>query len=191
MLTSYYYFAASLPHLQFDGVLPLTLEKYLTDCDRLLSKKDASLIRQLFIEQEKGEDVDISNNEFAKVYNAKRNLKNLAALFRAQQAGKDPLEYIRGDRFHNEYIYNIIQQAAKEENLYTAEKMLDHAAWQYIDDLTMGHLNDLIFFGVYALKLAILERYQEFHSPKGGELFEEYLNRVQQWNCMEEGANQL
>jgi hypothetical protein len=95
------------------------------------------------------------------------------AWFRAQRLGKDPAKDIRGVRDNDPYGRDIIHQASKSHNLMSAETLLDRAVWQFLDDLVSGHYDDLVFIFIYGLKLKILERHQQYHSPKGRSSFDE------------------
>ena len=58
-MSAYYYFAASLPMLQFEGELPISTEDFVNDCQRLLSARDFLCIRKIFFEDEESGKIDI------------------------------------------------------------------------------------------------------------------------------------
>ena len=99
--------------------------------------------------------------------------RNEIASFRAQNLNKDPLKYIQGVKEDEPQLREIVGEAAKNANLLEAEKILDRARWQFLEDLASGHHYDMECLIVYGLKLNILERHQEYNSPKGKSAFDE------------------
>jgi len=177
-MSSYYYFAASLPMLQFEGDLPMSTEEFLSDCERLLSPKDFLYIKQIFypdkIEGIVGDKVLKAWMEFENTF------RNEIAVFRAEANKENPLDFIHGERYPDPWIHKIIVSAAEKDNLLLVEKMLDQLRWQFLDELVAGHYFDLGYLIVYGIKLKILSRYNLMKSSKGGEVFEtlKKLNNV-------------
>lgn len=168
---SYYYFAASLPMLGWEGRAPMAVGEFLSDCRRILEEKDYALVRRLL--EEEGGAPGTGNAAAEAWVRFITNFRNEMAWFRAQRLGKDPLKHIRGTRDNDPYARDIIQQASKLADFLQAEKLLDRAVWQFLDDLTIGHYHDIIYIFTYGLKLKILERHQEYHSSRGRSTFDE------------------
>jgi len=168
----YYYFAASLPMLEFEGKLPMTVAFFGEECQRLLTKRDFSLMKDLLCDDEMPQE---SRNS---VYNAwirfNHNFRNELAWFRAQRLHKDPSSYIRGQKENEPSLVEMIHQASKHTNFLEAEKLLAKAKWQFLNELESSHYHDLEFLFVYGLKLKILEKFQEYSSPEGKQTLFEY-----------------
>jgi len=168
---AYYYFAASLPTLSFEGEPPLSADDFLQDCRRLLDPRDYRLIEEILT---KDEYIGSSGNG---VYDAwarfDRGFRNELTWVRAERAGKEPADYIRGDRYSDPYFSEMIQQALKEDNLLEAEKILDRYRWNFLDDLQTKNAFNFGFILIYGLKLKILLRYERIDSPKGPEILDE------------------
>jgi hypothetical protein len=178
MSTSYYYFAASLPNLQFGMKPPMSCEDFLEDCQRLLSEQDFS---DVFKAIKTDPRTEVSNELLQECKGFEHNFCNEIAWLRASRSHKNPLEHIRGERTLEPSIINMLTQASKIENLFEIEMFIDKIKWDMLDELVQGHHFDLEFIIVYGLKLKILERYQEIQSPKGNEtleLFEEEVLEV-------------
>lgn len=171
MNRAYYYFAASLPMLLWGGKVPLSMEDYLSDCQRLLEENDYALVRRL-LEGEGG--TGATGNAAADAWlRFDRNFRNEMALFRAQRLGKDPAKHVRGDWDSDPSLKDVIHQASKSSNLMSAETLLDQTVWQFLDELVSGHYYDTVYIFVYGLKLKILERHRQYHSPQGRSSFDE------------------
>lgn len=157
--------------IDFDSKLPMSVEGFLQDCKRLLVSTDFNLVARLLGD---GKETVHTNNTFYKAWaNFDRRFRNEMTWFRAEGASKDPLDYIQGDRYNDPYLVEVIHQASKQDNLLEAEKMLDRVRWQQLEELLGGQYYNLEFIIGYGLKLKILERHQEFNSPKGRAIFDE------------------
>ena len=166
----YYYFAATLPMLNFDGVPPVSTEEFLQQCENLLDVDDYSFVCAALSGDK--EMTSTKNKAFYSWIEFDRNFRNEIALFRAERAHKDPFQYIRGDHYVDPYLAETVEEAAKNDDLLSAEKMLDRVRWEFLDALSSSHYFDIEYIMTYALKLKILERYQEVRSNRGQEVFE-------------------
>lgn len=172
MSTAYYYFAASLPLLEFGVKPPLSVESFLEDCERLLSPEDFSDMTKAAFDEGVAE---ITGHGVLKEWKQfTHNFHNEIAWFRAQKTNKDPLDHIRGERSVEPSIALVLSEVTKSSDPLTGEKLLDKLLWQRLDELVQGHYFDMGFLIVYGAKLKILERYQKIESEKGKEIFEEY-----------------
>jgi len=172
MSRHYYYFAASLPLISLEGKPPLTMDAFLEDCERLLSPDDLSKVRKALSKTPNDNSSDTSVYGRWTLFN--HALRNELAFARAQKFGKDPSGHIRGERHPSAFISDVVAQAFKAPDPLAAEKALDQAKWQYLEEMGAGHFLDFDFIIIYALKLNILERYQSIQSSVGWERFEEY-----------------
>ena len=137
MSRSYYYFAASLPMLQWDGKLPVTVEEFISECGRLLDAQDFAVMGRLL--KGDGLSVESTNPSVNAWIQFNNSYRNELAVFRAKWANKDPNRYTRGEWASSPQIRDVITQAAKMPHLLEAEKLLDQMVWQFLDDLTGGH----------------------------------------------------
>lgn len=168
----YFYFAASLPMISgIDSECPMTTETFLNRCGQLLSREDSEVLSLVLAED--GQPVPSAGPQVRRIVEANRDFRNSLVWFRAVRAGRDPLDYLRGDRFNDPFWAEIANRALKMANLLEGKRLIDRTRWQALDDLVMGHFFDLEWIIVYGLKLKILERYQEIRSPKGGQMFNE------------------
>jgi len=173
---AFYYFAASLPMLHFDREPPMTLEKFLENCQALLPLDDYRFVNRLMSYEQDKEDWEIDRPSYQKIFQANRNFHNALAAFRAERDGKDPASYIRGYKFKNDLFDEVFHQASKMTELMESQHLIDRTKWQYLDDEIIGHHNDIEFISVYGLKLKILDHYKDAQSTKGSEKLEYYKN---------------
>ena len=120
---NYYYFAASLPMVFFDSEPPFSLEDFLADCERLLHEEDYQLIKELLLES--GFSTKTRSPIFNQFSAFAQKFMNEQAVFRAQTAGKDPLDYIRGEWLSDPYHKDVLLKAQKAENPLEAQRTVD------------------------------------------------------------------
>lgn len=168
---SYYYFAASLPMINWGGKLPMSGEEFLLMARRLLAEDDRELVEQLLM----GDDNAINTDNAVAIswINFNRNFRNEIAWFRAHRMHKNPLKSIRGAKENEPSLRETVHEASRMPDLLEAEKLLDRTCWQFLDDLVGGHYYDLEFLICYGLKLNILERHHQYKSLQGKEAFDE------------------
>ena len=168
---SYYYFAASLPMINWEGKLPMTSEEFLLTAHRLLAEGDRELVQRLI--EDDNECVETDNAVALSWIKFNRNFRNEIAWFRAHRAHKDPLKSIRTTKENEPSLREVVYEASRMPDLLEAEKLLDRTCWQFLDDLAGGHYYDLEFLICYGLKLKILQRHHKYKSPKGHDAFDE------------------
>ncbi len=173
MSRAYYYFAASLPMLDFDGDCPLSVEDFLEDCRRLLAPEDFRRVRAVLSDEDKGLDGNGGPFVYRQWRSFQRRFLNEQVWFRAEEKGVDPWKFIEGDYYSDPVLREAVHQAAKMDNLLEAERFLDRIRWRYLDELCAGHYYDLDFILTYAVKLQILERHQRLASCRGREIFDQ------------------
>ena len=176
----YYYFSASLPLLDFGMDPPQSMERFLGDCERLLSAQDFGYIQEAFFDTEEG---PFAGNALLKQWKEFiQSFQNEIAVYHTGQQKKDPASYIRGERRAESLITEALSQAAKSSNPLEAEKILDYARWQRLNELEQQHYFDINYLIIYTIKLKILNRYQKIASMKGKEVFEDYREQAIE-NC--------
>jgi len=147
MAKEYYYFVASLPAISFDSKSSMSIEDFLESCDELLTLKDSLLVRELL---EGSENIN-SNVEACELWTRFDNaLKNQMACCRAKRIGRDPYDYIRGEKSDDIELEKLTDEALKIENLLEAEKLVDKKKWEYLDEIELSHhfeIANIIIYG--------------------------------------------
>ena len=148
----------------------MLVEEYLNRCDEALHADDAVAVRDAVMEEAS------ARSGAAKVWcRLRHDLKNELAFERAVRAGKDPLQYVRGERSSDSRLKEAAVEALNAEDPLEAQRAFDKRAWDLLDDLENGHFFDADNAVVYGLRLKILARYEDIVSPKGKEVFESYM----------------
>ena len=157
--------------IHFEDHPPLSVQEFLAECQRLLTSEESRLMSALLL----GEQPMETKNNVAWAWSEfEKNLHNEMAWFRAERAKKNPLEHVQGIRFVEPFLREIVHQADKASDPLTAEKILDRARWDFLENLKLGHYYDIEFLMIYGLKLQIVERYENIRSSKGKENFESF-----------------
>lgn len=168
----YYFFVASLPSLYFGRKPSISVEDFLIDAERILPSKDYQRLKCVL--EDCGEIPQETCSAFGRWMQFNHALRNEAAWARANRLRKDPLEFIRGARSGDVRAMQAVQKALEASNPLEATKALDHARWEFLEELTQGSFFDFTVVLAYALKLQMLQRYAEIESDEGLKKFEEY-----------------
>ncbi|MDP2653627.1 MAG: DUF2764 family protein [Candidatus Omnitrophota bacterium] len=175
MSRAYYYVVASLPMLEFGARPPLTGEAFLAECRRLTDPRDFDLIQKAYRDDPAASSTE---NTFWQDWAAfSRELRNQLVVARARNLGKDAAPYLK-ETSARDMVVNLVGEALKAPDPWTAEKILDRGRWLRLDELSQGHHFDLEMLIAYAVRLRILERHQAVASSRGAEIYEGYKNAV-------------
>lgn len=161
MASFYTYLISSLPMLHFGAKPPFSFEKFLEICRDKIPDEEIVLLK--ITSHKKWHSFDTA-------------LRNELVKIRAQRKHIDPLKYIRGDSYTEPSIAHIAMNAYRNTSILEAEKMLEQARWQMLDELAVGHYFDLDVLIIYALKLLILERWERIRSSDKSQLLEGVLS---------------
>lgn len=173
-MRQYYYLIASLPMLEFGMKMPFSYDYFLTLCQEQLNRQDMALIKRASISpSEEIEDSFLTLREWKRF---DITLRNEIAKNRARKFAKDPAQYLRGE-YSDPFIVSYVQWVTTLDSPLEAERSLDQARWEKIEELGKWHYFDIDYLVTYALKLQILERWERMDSEKGMEILEQLLVR--------------
>ena len=170
----YVYFISSLPTLQFGSKGPFSFEKFLELCGQYLPEKDVEIFKRSSISG----DYDEKENQTPALKRWRdfdTMLRNELVKIRASRKHLDPVNYMRQDGAADSSIAHIAMNAHRNPSILEAERMLDMARWDALDELEMGHYFDLDLMIVYAHKLLILERWETVETAQKESLLEKVL----------------
>lgn len=167
MSNQYYYAAASLPLLIFDKPSQISDNEFLEICKTNLSEDIYQIIAAckfpIFSSKHK-------KNKIAKDYwNFEKKLKNKLVKIRAENLELDYKAFVKEGEIYNQLALDYAANIVKQDNAYEAEKYLNKACWQFIDDLSINNFANLNFFVAYYIKLQINLRQNSFNFEKGKE----------------------
>lgn len=151
--------------------MPMSVEAFRQECQRLLSAQDNALMERIWALEE---IPCATGNHFLDSWNRfEHALRNELTWHRADRLDQDPLKYLRGPRVLDPLYAEEVNRIFKMEDLWEAEKALNKMKWRFLDDLATGHYFDIEFLLIYALRLKMLERFQEYASPVGRDFLRE------------------
>ena len=174
-MPSYYtYLISSLPLLQFANKPALTLHDFFSRCAQLIPQSEAALIKQVVSADAYALDISrpgilLKWKEFDLA------LRNELVKARELRKKVDHLRFLRQDTHFDINITHIAQAALRHTSILEAERYLDLERWKALDEIARGHYFDLDFLMVYALKLAILERWVKIEAADKDTLIEKAL----------------
>jgi hypothetical protein len=102
-------------------------------------------------------------------------LRNELVRIRCARKKIDPQHHLRGDAYAEPSIARTAHQAARQASPLEAERILDLARWQYLEELSLGHYFDRDFLFIYGLKLKLLERWERVGREGGARLAAEAI----------------
>jgi len=174
MADFYPYLIASLPMLHFGMKPPFSFEQFLEVCCPLIPEKDFHQLRTLphpeqYLENGKRHKIIQKWIEFDVA------LRNELVRIRATKKHIEPATYLRPGGYSGSSLAPAIMAANIHTSVLDAEKTLDEARWNALEELATGHYFDLDFLITYAYKLMILQRWENIRSADGTILLEQAL----------------
>jgi len=176
-LPSYYYFIAAQPALVWGQKPQPGLADFLAECDRLLAPGDADFVRAAvgafdpaFASQDRWEIPDaLARSALAEWFEWESCLRAELALLRAQALG-------RAFEGESRPLFPDAQGAAKAafdaDSPYQAESILAEARFLFVQRMRPQGSWDRERVALYAVGLAILDRYHAFTEEAGAPRFE-------------------
>jgi len=103
-------------------------------------------------------------------------LKNEIVAIRAARKKVDPAKFLHQDGHPASYrAGHIAINAYRAASPIETEKMMDAERWRELDDMSFGHYFDADALAIYALKLAILEKWEKIKTADKTALLEKTL----------------
>jgi len=159
---SYYtYLISSLPMLNFSAKPPFSLEVFFAKCNGLIADADIEILRNACYK-----DIDFLNatasGSARQWVSFELALRNELVRLRAKGKKIDPAKFVRLPDYPQFQISHMALAAHRNSiHILEAEKILDQHRWDFLEQLSFGHYFDFDFLLVYALKLKILERWDQ------------------------------
>ncbi len=161
MANYYVYFISSLPMLHFERGVPFSFKRFLEMCAEFIPEEDMQILDNL--PQPKDYlGLGFRQPVIAAWVNFDTALRNEVVKVRAAHRPAEGPKYLRQQSFTEARLAQLAFAAYKNPSLLEKEKMLDQARWNFLDELTFGHYFDLDFLIIYAYKLMLLERWENF-----------------------------
>ena len=160
--------------LHFGMKPPFTFERFIQACEEFIPKNEVALLAALPLIHERpfqGRDSTLD-----RWFEFDRDIRNELVKIRAARLKVDPFKYLRPDDGYVEpYLTHIALHAHRNPSAMDAEKILDEARWNKLEEIAQGHYFDFDFLIVYALKLLLLWRWENIRLADKDSLLEHAL----------------
>lgn len=176
-MSAYYtYFISTLPTLHFGMNPPFSLAKLLKDCQDFISDQDFAILKNLPVTMDEY-DKNPNQPTIEEWLNFDTALRNELARVRAQTKKVEAEKFLRPVDVFNAHVLHLASSAHRNPAILEAEKILDRARWEKLEELSLGHYFDIDFLILYAYKLRILERWEKIEVADKQALLQEALSR--------------
>jgi hypothetical protein len=161
---SYYYFAATLPALQFDGAPPLSEAEFRSRCGEHLGDSDMKALTALC-------DGGKTGNAFVlKWRDHDAQMRNAVARLRAARIpGADATKWLREHTCFDMAVENGVSAAFQESNPMRRERALDQIRWNLAGELAGYDAFSAEAIFAYAIRLGIVSHMAKTDVKKGGD----------------------
>lgn len=175
-MSRYYYFAATLPSLQFGAPPPMSSGEYLARAKAQLSEADyAALEAAVLASGPEGAPPEATGRDvlLAEYYAWERSARNELARLRAKRLGRQAEAYLRPARpgaeagARDESAFRAAQAAFQAETPLEGELSLERARWARLEELASLKTFDLARLAAYRLELEVLERLALLKAERG------------------------
>jgi len=174
MAKEFIYFAGTLPMLFFGEKPPVTLAAFDEDADRLMDSASAALLKQVSLYCADAKNFPEPVRKFYDWENALRN----ALLDLRKKVRPDAVDFKRNNPDFYSEISAAAAAAAAASDLLEAEKILDQARWNALENLSCSHYADFTMLAFYRIKLLILEKYRQRTAEAGNLVLEDILKQM-------------
>jgi len=170
-MSAYYtYLISSLPTLNLANKMPFSPQEFFMKCQDLIPETELEILRLLCYQDAHCLN-NVSGNTLEQWKNFEVALRNELARSRAARKKIDPLKFIRLPDFPEARISHVALAAYRSTSILEAEKILDQARWDFLENLNFGHYFDFDYLIIYTLKLKILERWEKIQKADKPALF--------------------
>ncbi len=172
------FLAAYLPTLTFGKPSPITLEEFDALAEENLSKEKFAAIRSFSFPVPETDPADCSDCHriFAAVRRFEHTLKLRIAKIRAERLERDSV-VSDPEEYYSEIEYTL-NSAVSCSDPVEREMIIDRVRWDFIEDMSMGHMIDFEALCIYRLKLQILAPYTGRTPENGIPRFEKALETI-------------
>ncbi|MDD2689695.1 MAG: DUF2764 family protein [Candidatus Omnitrophica bacterium] len=170
----YTYLIASLPALHFENKPPFSFANFISLCQQFVSVEDFKVLQEVSLQPEWKEQVHQTIQKWQHFDTA---LRNELVKLRAAHLHISPTKFLRPDFLAQSEITHNATVAFRNPRPLEAERILDKARWDFLEEIAFGHYFDLDYLVIYAYKLSILEKWERVNSSDSRKLIEEVLSK--------------
>lgn len=171
---NYYYLVASLPMLKFGIAAPISEEDFLFQCTGVLNERDLEELRNVF-----DFNAEDCTRPFAKKYlEFEKSLRYGISAVRAGRLGLDVKAYTDHEGGYNTFVSRTVVDAFAKTNPRERARVVDHARWYMLNELSQFEPFGFSAVLAYALKVKLLRRWGNIVPEKGRKNFNGYIENI-------------
>ena len=159
----YTYLAASLPTLSMDTMPPLTEDRFLLQCEGVMSENDYAEMQHI-LHQRRDRCLSSFSRQWCGFESA---LRHYIAEVRAGRLGLDPRTAVPYHDVSEALVKKTVLDAFAKSNPREREWTLDSARWYVLTELAREDPFGLNTILAYALKLRMAHRWAAMNAEKG------------------------
>ena len=162
-----YYLVASLPHLSYTDLLPVTIDTFFSSCALHLRPSHLKTLKSI------NEDIYDKRAMTLSVVRLWQEwdvaARSELARLRAESLGRTLKNTPPGKRIDSatEAAHEVYNAAFRASSPLMADDILESKRWKYIDSLEFGRYFNLESLALYLLKLKVLERKAHLMADRG------------------------
>jgi len=168
---AYYYFAATLPRITFDGPNAINLERFSELCKGQLADSDMDAVTAV----REGTEAAVCHPALAEWVRQDNKLKFSIAKIRAARLKRDFTEIARESNEHDPELDKEVVEAYARHNPADRERVFDRLRWGYCEDIARFDSFAAEFIITYAIRLRIADRWAVMSTAKGAETLQKAL----------------
>ncbi len=169
---AYYYFAATLPRVTFDGPNAIDVERFAEMCTGRLADVDMEAVTAI----KNGSEDKSGNSALSKWMRSENRLRFSIAKIRATRLKKDFAEIARESNEHDPELDKEVIEAYSRHTPLEREIAFDRIRWRFCEELHGIDSFSAAFVISYALKLKIADRWQRMNSKTGNATLEKAIS---------------
>jgi len=174
---NYYYFIASLPHINYGDKPPVSSDEFTGQCENYLSRGDLSLLKYCHFDPKLAvETVGHTGSAFIDQFLLWERARILAlASLRAARLKRPFAEEVPHDLPRAEALAKSVFEM---DDPLQAEISIDRARWGVLDEMLGLEFFSVNRIYVYLWKLELLERRLRFDTEKGAASYRELYDAI-------------
>jgi hypothetical protein len=172
-VTAYYYFATSLPLLEFGKPAPIADDHFAAGCRENLAPTDMTALEELL---GLPPGAPRPSGTFARRWQRTDDaIRNAVAGHRAAEQRVDPEPFLREGQDYSPSLERRVADALAKKPPTAAERALDALRWDLIEELAGVDPFKIDAILAYALKLRILKKWSSLCRPAGHERLQDLV----------------
>ena len=173
---NYYYFVASLPHINYGDKPPVSSQEFKEQCANFLSKHDMTLIQYCRYDARLAVETTATGSVFIDTILLRERSLNLtlaslrAARLNRPSPGEPPHDVPRAEA--------VAKTAFDMEDPLDAALFIDRARWGVLEEMVGINYFSVNNIFAYFMKIQLLERKQLFDIQKGSQSYRDLYNAI-------------